>query len=299
MRWLAVVVLVVCSAVASCGGGDRPPPQRPSAGCAQRLPLETFLRVPDGPRRPRVLLLALHGARQSGPDLQRYSGLTSAAGNVIVAYPQSPHDDGFWRVSDVSRLLALVRAIGRCVPVARVAAVGFSNGGLMANALACRAARRVRAIVLVSAGSRRRQPAHHRFRGLAQIEAVRDREPAPTGRGLVYRASPVPAEARAVRPDAGSGRRNATQLPNRRGKERNLRIFAQRRRTQSSACLQGFRRRSRDSIARLKIVVSPVRVRVSPSPAMPDGCWISGFPACWMRFSIWAWDRPIWAWPGC
>ena len=160
MRWLAVVVLVVCSAVASCGGGDRPPPQRPSAGCAQRLPLETFLRVPDGPRRPRVLLLALHGARQSGPDLQRYSGLTSAAGNVIVAYPRSPHDDGFWRVSDVSRLLALVRAIGRCVPVARVAAVGFSNGGLMANALACRAARRVRAIVLVSAGYRNLGPCH-------------------------------------------------------------------------------------------------------------------------------------------
>lgn len=46
-----------------------------------------------------------------------------------------------------------------------------------------------------------------------------------------------------------------------------------------------------------EIVVSPVRARVSPSPAMPDGCWISGFPARWMRFSIWAWDRPIWAWP--
>ena len=33
-----------------------------------------------------------------------------------------------------------------------MSAVGFSNGGLMANALACRAARRVRAIVLVAAG---------------------------------------------------------------------------------------------------------------------------------------------------
>ena len=49
-------------------------------------------------------------------------------------------------------LLALVDAIGRCEPVTEVSAVGFSNGGLMANALACRAARRIRAIVLVAAG---------------------------------------------------------------------------------------------------------------------------------------------------
>jgi polyhydroxybutyrate depolymerase len=63
-------------------------------------------------------------------------------------------------VSDVPRLLALARAIGHCVPVARVAAVGFSNGGLMANALACRAARRVRAMVLASAGYRNLGPCH-------------------------------------------------------------------------------------------------------------------------------------------
>jgi polyhydroxybutyrate depolymerase len=52
----------------------------------------------------------------------------------------------------VRALLALVDAIGRCEPVTEVSAVGFSDGGLMANALACRAARRIRAIVLVAAG---------------------------------------------------------------------------------------------------------------------------------------------------
>jgi polyhydroxybutyrate depolymerase len=52
----------------------------------------------------------------------------------------------------VPRLLALVDAIARCVPVSTVTAVGFSNGGLMANALACRAADRVRAVVLVASG---------------------------------------------------------------------------------------------------------------------------------------------------
>jgi hypothetical protein len=35
----------------------------------------------------------------------------------------------------------------------------------------------------------------------------------------------------------------------------------------------------------LKIVVSPVRVRVSPSPESPDGCWISLFPAYRARSS--------------
>jgi polyhydroxybutyrate depolymerase len=70
----------------------------------------------------------------------------------LVAYPSTPHNNGFWRVDDVPRLLALADAIGRCAPVSSVSAVGFSNGGLMANALACHAARRVRAVVLVASG---------------------------------------------------------------------------------------------------------------------------------------------------
>ena len=44
----------------------------------------------------------------------------------------------------------------------------------------------------------------------------------------------------------------------------------------------------RISATRLKIVVSPVRVRVSPSPAMPDGCCIAGFSVGWPGSSIWA-----------
>lgn len=84
--------------------------------------------------------------------MQRYTGLSDDARDFFVAYPNTPHDNGFWRVEDVPRLLALVDAVGRCVPVTGVTAVGFSNGGLMANALACRAAERVRALVLVASG---------------------------------------------------------------------------------------------------------------------------------------------------
>ena len=142
---------------AGCGGAALPPARRAApaparASCVDRLPLDTLLSVPSGPRRPRPLVLALHGARQSGYGLQSYTGFTDDAPGFLVAYPNTPHDNGFWRVDDVPRLLALVDAIARCVPVSGVTAVGFSNGGLMANALACRAAQRVRAVVLVAAG---------------------------------------------------------------------------------------------------------------------------------------------------
>ena len=157
MRFSLVDLLAAVLLVAGCGGASHPPtrragpaPARPA--CVDRLPLDTLLRVPDGPRRPRPLILALHGARQSGYGLQSYTGFTDDASGYLVAYPNTPHDNGFWSPDDVPALLALIDAIGRCEPVAEVSAVGFSNGGLMANALACRAARRMRAIVLVAAG---------------------------------------------------------------------------------------------------------------------------------------------------
>jgi polyhydroxybutyrate depolymerase len=147
----ALVVAVAGCGAASHRTAHRAAP-RPTTTCVDRLPLDTLLHVPGGPRRPRPLILALHGARQSGYGLQSYTGFTDDAAGFLVAYPNTPHDNGFWRVDDVPRLLALVDAIGRCVPVTGVTAVGFSNGGLMANALACRAARRVRAVVLVASG---------------------------------------------------------------------------------------------------------------------------------------------------
>jgi polyhydroxybutyrate depolymerase len=153
----ALPLLAAVLLAAGCGGASHAPardaaPRPAAAACVERLPLDTLLRVPAGPRRPRPVILALHGARQSGNGLQSYTGFTDDATGYLVAYPNTPHDNGFWRPDDVPALLALVDAIGRCVPVTGVSAVGFSNGGLMANALACRAARRVRAVVLVASG---------------------------------------------------------------------------------------------------------------------------------------------------
>jgi polyhydroxybutyrate depolymerase len=147
------LVLVASSALAVAATiGLAPRRAAPTASrCTDRLPLNTLVDGVAG-RSRRPLILALHGARQGGYGMQRYTGLSDDAKGFLVAYPTTPHDNGFWQVDDVPRLHALVDAIGRCVPVGAVTAVGLSNGGLMANALACRAADRVRAIVLVASG---------------------------------------------------------------------------------------------------------------------------------------------------
>ena len=146
--------LLLAATLAACGG-DRAAQTAPTAAragrCVDRLPLDTLLDGVAG-RSPRPLILALHGARQGGYGMRRYTGLSDDASGFLVAYPTTPHDNGFWQVDDVPRLLALVAAIDRCAPVSTVSVVGFSNGGLMANALACRAADRVRAVVLVASG---------------------------------------------------------------------------------------------------------------------------------------------------
>src|SRR5689334_10330965 len=141
----ALGLLAAAVLAAGCGGSSHPAvrhaaPRAAQPACADRLPLNTLLRVPDGPRRARPLILALHGARQSGYGLQSYTGFTDDAPGYLVAYPNTPHHNGFWSPDDVPALLGLVAAISHCEPVTQVSAVGFSNGGLMANALACRAA---------------------------------------------------------------------------------------------------------------------------------------------------------------
>ena len=148
----ACFALLLTAFIGACGDAhDRARTTARATPCTDRLPLDTLLDGVAG-RSPRPLILALHGARQGAYGMQRYTGLSDDARGFLVAYPTTPHDNGFWRVEDVPRLLALVDAIDRCAPVSAVTAVGFSNGGLIANALACRAADRVRAVVLVASG---------------------------------------------------------------------------------------------------------------------------------------------------
>jgi poly(3-hydroxybutyrate) depolymerase len=125
--------LLLTAFISACGAAhDRAARQSASTthtvACADRLPLDTLLDGVSG-RAPRPLILALHGARQGGYGMQRYTGLSDDANGLLVAYPTRPHDNGFWRVEDVPRLLALVDAIGRCVPVSTVTASASRTGG--------------------------------------------------------------------------------------------------------------------------------------------------------------------------
>jgi polyhydroxybutyrate depolymerase len=101
--------------------------------------------------RPVPLLLAFHGTGESGSKMHRRSGLAAEADRAgfMVAYPDAAV--GNWAegcdctradelgVNDTGFVRALVDDVAARHPVdrARVAAVGFSQGGLFVHRLAC------------------------------------------------------------------------------------------------------------------------------------------------------------------
>jgi len=116
------------------------------------------LRVPSGydPKKPAPLLLMLHGYGTAGSLIDFYIKMTSIAdekGFLYVA-PDGTFDAGgkrFWNatdaccdygktnVDDVAYLVGLIEEIKRSYSVdpARIFVMGHSNGGFMANRLAC------------------------------------------------------------------------------------------------------------------------------------------------------------------
>jgi polyhydroxybutyrate depolymerase len=104
---------------------------------------------------PRDLVVALHGGTSTANEFRevtRYSDLIDAE-PLVVAYPQG-RKSWLWRVwnagdccgniddehrdaDDVAFLDQLVRELAPKVCADRVLAVGFSNGGMMANRWAC------------------------------------------------------------------------------------------------------------------------------------------------------------------
>ena len=116
------------------------------------LQREYLLHVPEGLSEPAPLVLVLHGRGGSGPQMAQLTGFAEVADRFgfIVAFPSGV--DGQWNyvagvpgydlpADDVAFLEALVAAIAAEHPVdaARVYATGFSNGGFMAQLLACQA----------------------------------------------------------------------------------------------------------------------------------------------------------------
>jgi polyhydroxybutyrate depolymerase len=126
-------------------------------------PRSYLLVAPNGDDGvPRPLVIALHGWLGTPDQMARTSGLSSAAAsrNFAVVYPR-----GDWRswaadqssargVSDAAFLAQVVADVSTRIRIdpSRVYAVGFSNGGLMAQALACSGRVRLAGVAVVASG---------------------------------------------------------------------------------------------------------------------------------------------------
>ena len=111
---------------------------------------------------PRPLVIALHGWLGTPEQMARMSGLSAAAARFgfAVVYPE-----GDWRswginqssprgATDAAFLADVVADVSARIPVdrARITAVGFSNGGFMAQALACSGRVRLAGVAVVASG---------------------------------------------------------------------------------------------------------------------------------------------------
>ena len=95
------------------------------------------------------------------------------------------------------------------------------------------------------------------------------------GQGIHSRLGSEPVRTLVARPI--NGPRAASRGPHRRPFHALCGLWASAAPHAKPGCEQELRADSGAAYICLKIVVSPVRVRVSPSPAMPDGRWISLF----------------------
>ncbi len=125
-------------------------------------PSYKLVAAQGGDSPPRPLVIALHGWLGTPEQMARMSGLSAAAATlgVIVVYPE-----GDWRswgidhasprgATDAAFLAGVVRDVSArtAVDPSRIYAIGFSNGGFMAQALACSGRVRLAGVAVVASG---------------------------------------------------------------------------------------------------------------------------------------------------
>ena len=194
---------------------------------------QVFLHAPRGATRPRPLVIALHGAGETGSDFANDTGFSRLADRegFLVAYPSAGGPNSFWNLtgqapgaSDVEALersLDELEAAG-CVDRARVFVTGVSNGGGMTARLACDLSERLAGAASV-AGGYRSLPACKPAAPAARPRDPRHRGP---GRPLRRQAARLQRRREAVavavaahrrlpgqcRPDEARGRRDRDRL---------------------------------------------------------------------------------------
>jgi polyhydroxybutyrate depolymerase len=121
-----------------------------------------LLRAADRRAAPQPLVIALHGWLGTPAQMQFMSGLSSAASRLGIAVVYPKGDWRAWGIDESSRrgaedaafLAHVVDDVALRVRIdrARIFAVGFSNGGFMAQALACSGRLHLAGVAVVASG---------------------------------------------------------------------------------------------------------------------------------------------------
>ncbi len=157
IRWLGTA-LVATLIGAGCGGDTLGPDGEGVLGeWVRSFGVErTYeLRLPAtyNESQPAPLLLAFHGAPDSGAGFEARSGLTPAADQAgfITVYPDGI--DGTWDVNDVLLVVNLITHLSDNLSVDRdrIYVTGFSAGGTMTQLIGCALADLLAAVAVVGA----------------------------------------------------------------------------------------------------------------------------------------------------
>jgi polyhydroxybutyrate depolymerase len=184
MRTFLVAVLaatVTALTAAPLTAESRSADTRPAAGSGCERPLaisvgqtteqqiesdgrqRTYLvHLPIGyqPNRPTPMILAFHGRKGTGNDIEAYSGINALG--AIAVYPRGlagPDGETAWQGAPMTSEADDVRFVGElidrlqatlCVDPARIYATGKSEGGGFTALLACRMPDRIAAFATVS-----------------------------------------------------------------------------------------------------------------------------------------------------
>jgi polyhydroxybutyrate depolymerase len=131
---------------------------------------QVFLHAPPGANKPRPLVIALHGAGETGQDFANDTGFSRLADreDFLVAYPSAGSPNAFWNMSGSvpggsNDVEAIERSLDQleaavCVDPARVFVTGVSNGGGMTARLGCELSERLAGVASVAGGYRALPP---------------------------------------------------------------------------------------------------------------------------------------------
>ncbi|MEI6295194.1 MAG: PHB depolymerase family esterase [Actinomycetes bacterium] len=135
-------------------------------------PFNLFVPTTYNASTPSPLVIGLSGYNQTGAQFEKYLKLTpiAQADGFLYVHPDGSKDSHgirFWngtpeccnfynpKVDDAAYIMSIVDAVSAAyaVDANRIYIIGYSNGGFLANNLACRYADRIAGIVNISGGS--------------------------------------------------------------------------------------------------------------------------------------------------